>query len=240
LELTIVGTKEEAVMIEAGANEISEEAISEAMAFGHKHLKTAIDLINDVVKKVGKQKFTTTVELSAEELASQEKVTAKVKEFIKGQDLNKVFNRDKKETANNIEKLKEELNQLLKEDNEINKEERTQGLALLNQSIDEAARDLTLAGKRVDGRGYEEIRPLDVQIGILPRTHGSALFTRGETQALSVVTLGAPGAEQYMENMEDDGITKKRYMHHYNSPAIPSVKFAVLVLRDDVKLAMAL
>jgi len=218
LELIVVGTDNEAVMIEAGANEVSEQDISEAIAFGHKHIKTAIALINDVVKKVGKPKFETKVELSDEEKTAHEKVVNKVRTFMGSKDLTKVFNKDKKETWDNIDALKEELNQLLKEDNEINKEERAKGVNILNQHIDEAARDLTLAGTRVDGRKYDEVRPLDVQVGLLPRTHGSALFTRGETQALSIVTLGSPGAEQYLENMEDDGISKKRYMHHYNFP----------------------
>ena len=219
LDLVVVGTSDEIVMIEAGAKEISETDVVAAMEFAQKHLRTGLKLIAEVVAKVGQAKNEITTKVSEEELASQQKVNDKVKDFLKGKDLTTVFNKDKKITYGNIDALKTELDAILKADNEVNKEERMRGVAILSLQIDEAARDFTLqSGKRIDGRGYDEIRQLDIRVGALPRTHGSGLFTRGETQVLSVVTLGAPGDEQYLENIEDDGITKKRYMHHYNFP----------------------
>ncbi|MFW0837379.1 MAG: polyribonucleotide nucleotidyltransferase [Candidatus Komeilibacteria bacterium] len=236
LDLIVVGSKEQVVMIEAGAKEIKEADAAAAIAFGHKHIGTAIDLINEVVKAAGKQKQSTTIDLSDEEVAIQDKIKNKVKEYLTQHDLTKLFAADKSKLKTNIENLKNGLDEILKADNEINKEERAQGVAMLNQHIDEAARDLTLAGTRVDGRGYDDVRPLDAKVGILPRTHGSGLFTRGETQVLSIVTLAGPGAEQYLDNIEDEGVTKKRYMHHYNFPgySVGEVKRAASTNRREI------
>jgi len=218
LDLVIVGKGDGLIMLEAGSKEVNEKDMTEAITFGQKHLNGIIDLINEVVAAVGKEKTEVRLEMSEEEIATESKVAEKVKSFVASKDLKTIFSKDKKETKDNIGKLREELNDILKEDNEINKDERARGLGILELHIDEAARDLTLAGTRIDGRGYDDIRPLSSQVGILPRTHGTGLFSRGETQVLSVVTLGSPGAEQYLENMEDDGISKKSYMHHYNFP----------------------
>jgi len=219
LDLVVVGTTEDIVMIEAGSKEVVEKDMIAALEFAQKHLREGLKLITEVVARVGQQKNETSVKPTEEEIASQQKIDNKVKDYLKGKDLTTVFNRDKKITYSNIDNLKTELTSILKADNEVNKEERLRGVTLLSSNIDNAARDFTLtSGKRIDGRSYDEIRELDIRVSALPRTHGSGLFTRGETQVLSVVTLGAPGDEQYLENIEDDGITKKRYMHHYNFP----------------------
>jgi len=218
LDLVVVGKEDGVIMLEAGSKEVNEKDMAEAIAFGHKHISEIIKLINEVVTAVGKEKAEVKIEKSEEKVAAEKKVADKVKSFLSSKDLTTIFNKDKKITGENITKLKDELNDLLKEDNEINKDERAAGIQTLNLHIDEAARDLTLAGTRIDGRGYDDVRELTSQVGILPRTHGTGLFARGETQVLSVVTLGSPGAEQYLENMEDDGISKKSYMHHYNFP----------------------
>ncbi|MFW0862661.1 MAG: polyribonucleotide nucleotidyltransferase [Candidatus Komeilibacteria bacterium] len=218
LDVVVVGKEDGLIMLEAGSKEVNETDMTEAISFGQKHLDQIIKLINEVVTAVGKEKAELKIEQTEEEKAAEQKVNNKVKEFVSGKDLTKIFNKDKKITKDNMEKLRDELNDILKEDNEINKEERARGINVLNLHIDEAARDLTLSGTRIDGRGYDDVRPLGAQVGILPRTHGTGLFHRGETQVLSVVTLGSPGAEQYLENMEDDGISKKSYMHHYNFP----------------------
>ncbi|MCR4280341.1 MAG: polyribonucleotide nucleotidyltransferase, partial [Candidatus Komeilibacteria bacterium] len=218
LEMILVGADRKVVMLETGAQEINEDDALVAMEFGQKHLSKLIDLINEVVKERGKIKASPLGEMTEEEKMTREKTSQKVRDFLKGKELTEIFSQDKSVTRANMEQVRFDLEAMLKADNAINKEERLLGLQLLEMHIDEAARDLTLSGTRVDGRKPDEVRPLDVQVGILPRTHGTGLFTRGETQVLSVVTLGAPGAEQYMENIEDEGITKKRYMHHYNFP----------------------
>jgi polyribonucleotide nucleotidyltransferase len=218
LDLVVVGKEDGVIMLEAGSNEVNEKDMAEAITFGHKHIAEIIKLINEVVTAVGKAKSEIKIEKSEEEVAAEKKVADKVKSYLSDKDLTKIFNKDRNVTGNNIAKLKDDLKDLLKEDNDINKEERMSGIQALNLHIDEAARDLTLAGTRIDGRGYDDVRALSSQVGILPRTHGTGLFDRGETQVLSVVTLGSPGAEQYLENMEDEGITKKHYMHHYNFP----------------------
>ena len=218
LDLVVVGKEDGVIMLEAGSKEVNEKDMGDAIAFGHEHINQIIGLINEVVTAVGKEKAVLKIEKSEEEIAAEIKVAEKVKNFMSGKDLKTIFNKDKKITGDNIKKLKDDLNDILKEDNEINKEERAAGVHTLDLHIDEAARDMTLEGTRIDGRKYDEVRSLSSQVGILPRTHGSGLFDRGETQVLSVVTLGSPGAEQYLENMEDDGISKKAYMHHYNFP----------------------
>lgn len=218
LELMIIGTANEIIMLESGSKEVTEADTMEAIKFGQKHIGETIKLIEEVIAKVGKEKIDATPEVSDEEKIINDKISTKVSEFIGKQDLTKLFSANKSAMSQNIETMKDSLSELLKADNEINKDERAKGVGMLNQYIDDAARDYTLAGKRIDGRAYDEVRALDAQVGILPRTHGTGLFTRGETQVLSVVTLGSPGAEQYMENIEDESITKKSFMHHYNFP----------------------
>jgi len=218
LELMIIGTADEVIMLEAGAHEISEADTVEAIKFGQQHISKTTKLIQDVIDQVGKTKIDAQPKLTEEESAAAEKIIKKVSDFVGQQDLTNIFSADKSVMKQNVEKITIALDELLKADNEINKEERAKGVGMLNLYIDNAARDYTLAGKRIDGRAYDEVRKLDAQVGILPRTHGTGLFSRGETQVLSVVTLGSPGAEQYMENIEDEGITKKTFMHHYNFP----------------------
>jgi len=218
LDLYVVGTEEEIVMIEAGAQQVTEEVMSEALEFAHKHLKKVIPFILDIQKKVGKEKAGDDAVMTDEERASQELLDRKVKEYFSSIKIDKLFPyKVKEEYKEKLSEIMTELDATLKADSEVSKEMRFRGLARLEQYIDEAARDMVLAtGKRVDGRGIEEIRPLSSEVGLLPRTHGTGLFQRGETQVLSVVTLGAPGDEQLLDTMETEG--KKRYMHHYNFP----------------------
>ncbi|MCX6785671.1 MAG: polyribonucleotide nucleotidyltransferase [Candidatus Komeilibacteria bacterium] len=213
-DLYLAGTADEVVMIETGAKQVDEKTISEALAFGHKHLRKVVELIKEVQAKVGVAKFKETE--TEEAKAEKELVKGKVEEYLSGK-IEKVFSSKKDETKQNIQSLKDELNKLLKADNKVGKDGRAKGLAMVEDYLAEAARKLVLEkGIRTDGRQIDEIRPLSAEVAILPRVHGSGLFQRGETQVLSVVTLGGPGAEQYLDGMEEEG--KKRYMHHYNFP----------------------
>ena len=213
-DLYLAGTADEVVMIELGAKQTPEATVAEAMAFGHKHLKKVMNFIEEIQKKAGEKKYRE--EETADTKAEKEMLKSKVEPLVLNK-IDKIFSPDKVETKQNIQKLKEEIDAVLKADNKVSKEARLKGVAMIDGYLEQAARELTLKkGVRVDGRKYDEIRPLLSEVGFLPRVHGSGLFQRGETQVLSVVTLGGPGAEQYLESMEEEG--KKRYMHHYNFP----------------------
>lgn len=218
LDLVVSANKDKVVMLEAGAEEIPEDVMIEGIKFGHKHAQSLIKLIEDITSKIGKPKMDISPKLTDEEKILAEKIETKVKNFINPEKINSIFTYTAKdELKKNIETAKEELDTLLKADNEISKDDRKKGVGLVEGLIDGHMRQLILeSGRRPDNRGLDQIRPLSAEVGVLPRTHGSGLFQRGETQVLSVVTLGAPSDEQTLDTMEESG--KKRYMHHYNFP----------------------
>ena len=217
LDLVIAGTKDQIVMLEAGAKEVAEEVIEQALEFGMKHLRRTLKLIEQVQERVGQEKMDLGKEISEEEKEAVQKLEAKVGQIV-AEKVGEIFNcRSKEEYHKKIEELKEHVESVLKEDNEVSKDERSQGVKMIEKFLDEHARKLVLEKNiRVDGRALDEIRPLRIEVGVLPRTHGSGLFQRGETQVLSIVTLGSPSEEQLLDTMEVSG--KKRYMHHYNFP----------------------
>lgn len=216
LEVYVSGTESQVVMIEAAAQQIPEEVMAEAIAFGHKHLAKLFPFMNDVLKVCGQPKQAIP-ELNAETQAIDQKLRSKVAKYLNGK-FDVVFKSQGKVARHEaIARIKNELDEALKSDNEVSKEERAQGLKLMDEFLDLAARQLVLQnGIRIDGRKVDEVRPLSCEVGVLPRTHGTGLFQRGETQVLSIVTLGSPGMEQTLDGMEEDG--KKRFMHHYNFP----------------------
>ena len=216
LDLFVAGTADEVVMIEAGAKQVSEKDFYEAVAAAQKENASLMSFITKIVDAQKVAKFAEQP-LSADEQASYDLVSRKVAEFLKSKNVIGVFTPDKEATKVNIAALKTELDAALKADNEVSKDARAEGVGLLDAALEAAARDIVLSqNKRVDGRALEEIRPLSAEVGVLPRTHGSGLFQRGETQVLSIVTLGSPGDEQTLDTMEESGT--KRYMHHYNFP----------------------
>lgn len=222
-DLVVAGTNEGVIMIEAGGNQVPEDTFIDAINFAHKHLKQQISFINDIVKAVGQPKTEEVVD--AEAKALEDLVTKKVHDFLATKDLTQMFHPDKLATKNAISAAKMELDAVLKADSEVSKDARAKGVSMFDEAIDLASKRLVLDhNKRVDGRGLDEIRSLSADVAVLPRTHGSGLFNRGETQVLSIVTLGAPGDEQTLDTMEETG--KKRYMHHYNFPgfAVGEVK----------------
>ncbi len=214
-DLVVAGDENGVIMIEAGGKQVLEKDFSEAIAFGHKHLKKQIAFINDIVKEVGRPKNVEVLDPEAEEVRKM--VEQKVHDFLATKDLNQVFKPQKDATKEASKVVRAELEQVLKDDNKVSKEGRAMGMAYFDLALELAARKLVIEKDvRVDGRKIDEIRALNSEVSILPRTHGSGLFTRGETQVLSIVTLGAPGDEQTLDTMEETG--KKRYMHHYNFP----------------------
>lgn len=216
LDLVVVGTAERVVMLEAGAHEVPEETVLEAIAFGQKHLKSVMGLIEDVRKTVGVEKRKK-AEPTPDEAAAQALLEQKVREFL-GDKLATILTMHNKSEREEAEaQLLLALDEHLKADNEVSKDLRLKAGDFVDHLTEEFAKKLVLEHKRrVDGRALEDIRPLSAAVGILPRTHGSGLFNRGETQVLSIVTLGSPGDEQVLDTMEESG--KKRYMHHYNFP----------------------
>lgn len=213
-DLYLAGTENKVVMIEAGAHQVKESVLAEAIGFGQKHLKQVIKLLNEVQEKCGMAKLSESE--TPEQLSLKEMLRAKIETVI-SQKIKTVFSNSKEETSANIASLTAEIDTMLKADSDVTKEARAKGVGLVEEYIAAAARKMVLeSDKRVDGRALDQIRQLSSEVGVLPRVHGSGLFQRGETQVLSVVTLGAPGDEQYLESMEEEG--RKRYMHHYNFP----------------------
>jgi len=216
LDLIVSANNDKVVMLEAGAKEVAEDVMIEAIQFGHKHVRKIISLINEVVAAVGQPKVDLVGEAAVDETEQaakatvEKKVTAWLADRLPQLLESNNFKADR-------QKLETELDEALKADNEVSKDNRAYGLTLIDAVVDEAIRQRIINdGKRVDGRGLDDLRPISAMVGLLPRTHGSGLFNRGETQALSIVTLGSPGDEQLLDGME--ATEKKRYMHHYNFP----------------------
>lgn len=222
LDVFVAGTPELVTMIEAGAKEATEEVMEEAIAFAQKHLRGALSLIESVVAAVGKKKkeFTVDLDNNPETAPSEEEKTLTLsRAYLQSRIPVVLFGspkRTKEERLAAVSTLKADLDAHL-EEQQIAKEKRAFALSLIKKFVEEeVTRAITEKETRVDARSLTEIRPLSVEVAILPRTHGSALFSRGETQALSTVTLGSPGDVQLLEGIE--GSSKKHYMHHYNFP----------------------
>ena len=226
LDLVVVSNAEKIVMLEAGAKEVPEDVIIEGLKFGQKHIQKILDLITQVQQAVGRDKMTLP-EPTEEEKQATELLNRKVTEFAgsKVQALLDVTEKLARNTAKAAALT--ELDNLLKADNNVSKEQRLKAPAIFEHLIDESVcRRVLETGIRADGRKADEIRPLSAEVGLLPRTHGSGLFQRGETQVLSIVTLGSPGDELVLDTMEESG--KKRYMHHYNFPGFSVCEVAPL------------
>ena len=217
LELTVAGTKDAINMVEAGSKEISEDDMLEALMFGHEAIKELCEWEESIIQEIGKEKMEYPRLLIEDELFNE------VSDLIRN-DLDKALRiKDKLEKYSAIDSLKENLILKYKEENsnlnETELNELTVKLTRIFGSIEyELFRNITvLENTRSDGREMTEIRPIETDIDLLPRTHGSALFTRGQTQSLSVTTLGALGEHQILDGLDIE--TEKRFMLHYNFPA---------------------
>ena len=216
LDLVIGGTPEKLLMIEADAHELSEEAVNDAIVFGQKHLSEILELIQQAVAVHGQTKM---IIPPKEEETGDKAILESAHVYIVGRLPETLFAKDhdtKRSRKDVIGILKKELDAKLAVEN-VGKDRRKKIVDKVYEWIEEEVTRAILSDeRRVDGRKLTDIRPLNAEIALLPRTHGSGLFERGETQVLSVVTLGAPGDEQQLEGIE--GEEKKRYMHHYNFP----------------------
>ncbi len=208
LDLTVAGTEDAIMMVEAGANIIPEETILDAILFGHEEIKKIVAFINEIVAEVGKPKMEI-------ELASiPEEIETAVREFAVDKMRAAVLTQEKQERLDNMDAVEVETQEHFAEEfPECEKDI----AAVLYDITKEQVRSLILdEGIRPDNRSYDEIRPLWIDTGVLPRAHGTGLFKRGQTQALSVATLGTISEGQRLDGIQD--ITEKRYMHHYNFP----------------------
>ncbi|MFC1612664.1 polyribonucleotide nucleotidyltransferase [Patescibacteria group bacterium] len=222
LDVTVSGTPDKVLMLEAGAKEMDEKTMNEAILFGQKNLKPVMKLIDDVIKKVGKTKITieSLEDDDPETLAEKQEVIKKAEKFLREHVDEYLFGKlpagSKASRKQAKEDLKIRLDEYLKSE-EIGKDKRKWGLAVCEDVVDARVSEMILKEKkRVDSRKLTEIRALSADVNFLPRVHGSGLFARGETQILSIVTLGSPGDEQTLDTMEESGT--KRFMHHYNFP----------------------
>ena len=218
IDLTVAGTKEAINMVEAGAAEVSEEDMLEALMFGHEAIKELIKFEEEIIAEIGEEK------MEYEKLEISDELRREVVEFCHDRVDAALRIKDKIEKYEAIDKVKEDLEEKYKalyEDNmkpDEYKELITKVLLVFHDVEYEIFRNITvLEHTRADGRAMDEIRPLSTDIDLLPRTHGSALFTRGQTQSLATVTLGALGEHQILDGLgiEDE----KRFMLHYNFPA---------------------
>jgi len=224
LDLIVAGTGKKTIMIEAGADEISESDMFKAIMAGQKELQPAIDLIMKLKKAIShKAEIAVKNLVSQDEMksrAEKEKILALGKDWLNNNIKKILFDKiyyTKGERKSAVTAIKEGLDQYLF-DQGIEKDGRVQVISDLVEAMVEAevTRSILEDKRRVDGRRLDQIRPLEAEAGILPRIHGSGLFQRGETQVMSIVTLGAPGLEQSLEGIE--GMGSKRFMHHYNFP----------------------
>ncbi len=224
LNLIVAGTKEKTIMIEAGANELKEEEVYQAITQGQTEMQPAVKLIEELKNKTEtKTKPAKEKTLSEEEEKEKERLKeiAQIAEKWLEENINPIlFNKEyysKGERKAAVEAIKNQLNQHLIEQN-LEENDRKYALKKTVEPMVEAevSKQILQKEKRVDGRTLDDIRKLSSEVGILPRNHGAGLFSRGETQIMSIVTLGSPGLEQYTETLE--GMGTKRFMHHYNFP----------------------
>ena len=213
LNLTVAGTKEKVSMIEAGADEIPDDLMLEAIMTGHKEIQKIAEFIENIQKEIGKPKF----EYKSAEIDHD--FYEIVEKYAKEKMYNALQEPDKETRENNIANLQAEVEEFLQ--NEMTEENFENYKGFIGDAIykleKKTVRYMILEEhKRVDGRSLDDIRPLSAEIDILPRAHGSALFSRGQTQVLSVATLGTVSDEQELDGLDEE--TSKRYIHHYNFP----------------------
>ena len=217
LDLTVAGTKDAINMVESSAKQVSEDIMLEALMFGHKAVKELIKFEEKIIKEIGEEK------MEYETLTPDEEMIERITSLATKKMDKALRIKDKLKKYAAIDEVKEEIIELYTKENEeiLKDQELKELLAKVNMVLSDIEYKLFRSivvkeKKRADGRKMDEIRPLSTDIDLLPRTHGSALFTRGETQALSVTTLGALGEHQIIDGLglED----QKRFMLHYNFP----------------------
>lgn len=213
LDLLVSGSADKINMIECAAKEVPEDEMVHAFAFAQDAVKIITGFISDIQKEIGKEKMSATLVQGSPEFEEQ------IKKMLLKNDLGEVlYDKDKKVIEEKTVQIKEKINTFIDESYPDEKDKLKEVADIIFDEISDSIvhENILEKEKRPDGRKLDEIRSIECRVGVLPRTHGTGLFTRGETQALTVTTLGSPGAEQIIDTMEVD--MKKRYMHHYNFP----------------------
>lgn len=212
LHLVVSGTKDAIMMVEAGANEVDESVVLDAILFAHEEIKKIVEFIEHIVEEVGHEKSEIELHLPSEELTglvndfSREKIKEAVKVPEKMERTEKL-DQVSEETLNHFEETLENFEEVCGDIEDI-----------IHDIIKDEVRSLIVdENVRPDNRALDEIRPIWCEVGMIPRTHGSAIFTRGQTQVLNVTTLGALGDVQKLDGLDEE--ENKRYMHHYNFPS---------------------
>ena len=210
MELTVAGTKDAINMVEAGADEVPEDAMLEAIMFGHKEVVRLVEFQEEIVKQVGLEK------MEYELFEIEDEIRAEVESEAKEKLIQAIQVKEKHAREDAIEDVKEEIVSRY-EEQEAEEDTIEQVKSTLDELVKSEVRRLITKEKiRPDGRKPDEIRPLSSRVDLLPRAHGSGLFTRGQTQVLSVCTLGALGDVQILDGLDLE--ESKRFMHHYNFP----------------------
>ncbi len=207
LDLVVAGTKDAVLMVESEANGLTEEEMLNAVKFGHENFIPVINMIEELAKECKKPDW-----------VIEKKDLSEIKKKIEQEftdELKKAFSiKDKKERSNLISEITDKAKKLFEENENFTDLDINSELKNLEKTI--VRTDILKNKNRIDGRGLSDVRPIICEVGILPRTHGSALFTRGETQAIVTTTLGTSDDEQRIESLE--GLQRERFMLHYNFP----------------------
>ena len=207
LDLVVAGTKDAVLMVESEASGLTEEEMLNAVKFGHEGFVPVIEMIEELAKECRKPEWTV-------EKKDLSEVKKKLEETFT-EDLKKAFGtRDKQDRSSQISEITDKAKKLYEEDENYTDLDVNSELKNLEKTI--VRTDILKNKNRIDGRGLSDVRPISCEVGILPRTHGSALFTRGETQAIVTATLGTSDDEQRIESL--DGLQRERFMLHYNFP----------------------
>ena len=207
LDLVVAGTKDAVLMVESEASGLSEKVMLDAVKFGHEKFVPVIEAIEKLVKDCGKEQWV----VEKKDLSELEK---KISDSFK-KDLTKAFSiKDKQKRSNLISEITTKCKEMFEGDETYSDLDVSMTLKKVEKKI--VRTDILKNKSRIDGRSLTDVRQIDCQVGVLPRTHGSALFTRGETQALVTLTLGTSEDEQRVESLE--GLKRNRFMLHYNFP----------------------
>lgn len=208
LNLTVAASMDKIVMIEAGANEVPDDKMLEAIEFGHAEIKKMVSFISDIQKQIGKKKF------EFESMEVDHDLFDAIAELAEERVKVALDTDDKNIREERLQPIKDEIHEKFDE-------QYPEQIAMIDECIyklqKKIVRNWLYEGKRVDGRGIDEIRPLNAEVGLLPRVHGSGLFTRGQTQVLTIATLGPVSDSQKIDGLDEEDT--KRYMHQYNFPS---------------------
>lgn len=208
LNLTVAGSMEKIVMIEAGANQVDDDTMLNAIITGHQEIKKMVAFISDIQSQIGKKKF----EFESQEVDHD--MFDAIEEFAGERVKFALDTNDKNIREERLNPIKDDIHAKF---DEIYPEKELMIDECIYKLQKKIVRNWLYKGKRVDGRGIDEIRPLSAEVGLLPRVHGSGLFTRGQTQVLTIATLGPVSEAQKLDGLDEE--ESRRYMHHYNFPS---------------------